>query len=219
MKAVIFDMDGVIFDSERAVFEEWRILSRKYGFKDFEIPYYKCIGTTKETAKRICLDFYGEDFPYDIYKEEQSREYHRKYDGGRLPLKPGIKELLAFLRENGFKAAVASSTRSEVVKNQIRDAGLESYFDVCLGGEAVRRSKPAPDIFLKAAELIGCKPDECYVIEDSYNGIRAAKNAGMFPIMVPDMIAPDDEMQEKADLILKNLIEVKEILERTRYNG
>lgn len=219
MKAVIFDMDGVIFDSERAVFEEWRILSRKYGFKDVEIPYYKSIGTTKAASKRICLDFYGEDFPYDRYEEEQSRAYHEKYDGGRLPMKPGIRELLTYLRENGFKVAVASSTRTEVVENQIRDAGLRAFFDECAGGDMVTRSKPNPDIFLKAAELIDCDPSECYVIEDSYNGIRAAKSAGMFPIMVPDMIAPDGEMRETAGAILDSLTDVIDMLERSKHNG
>lgn len=219
MRAVIFDMDGVIFDSERAVFEEWRILSRKYGFKDVEIPYYKSIGTTKAATKCIYLDFYGKDYPYDEYEAEQSRAYHEKYDGGRLPMKPGIRELLMYLKGNGFKIAVASSTRSEVVENQIRDAGLRAYFDACIGGDMVTRSKPNPDIFLKAAEVIECEPCECYVIEDSYNGIRAAKKAGMYPIMVPDMIAPDDEMRGTAREILDSLTDVIDTLERNNHNG
>lgn len=206
-------MDGVIFDSERAIFDEWKLLSQKYGFKDVEIPYLKCIGTTREYTKRICLDYYGEDFPYDEYEAEQSRAYHEKYDGGRLPLKPGIRELVMYLKENGYKTAVASSTRSQTVENQIRDAGLAPYFDACIGGETVKCSKPAPDIFLKAAELISSEPSECYVIEDSFNGVRAAKAAGMFPIMVPDLISPDDEMREKAGVILESLYDVKDYLE------
>ena len=87
-------MDGVIFDSERVVYNEWKALSEKYGFENLDTPYMKCIGVTNERTRRIFQEFYGADFPYDRYREEQSRSYHEKYDGGRLPLKPGIRELL-----------------------------------------------------------------------------------------------------------------------------
>lgn len=212
MKAVIFDMDGVIFDSERAVFEQWVALSHKYGFADVEIPYRKCIGVTYAVTKQIMLDFYGPDFPYDAYKEEQSRLYHEAYDGGRLPMKPGIAQLLQYLKAEGYYTAVASSTRSEVVRSQIEAAGLGPYFDRVIGGDMVTRSKPAPDIFLTAAGAI--PPAECYVIEDSYNGIRAAQAAGMFGIMVPDLLPPTAEMEEKAGIILPSLSAVQDFLAR-----
>lgn len=206
MKAVIFDMDGVIFDSERAVHALWREMAEKYGFCDVDTPYFKSIGTNKDATRKIFLDFYGEDFPYDEYKKEQSQNYHSRYDGGRLPLKTGVFELLEYLKSIGCFTAVASSTRSEVVKNQIEAAGLAKYFDRIIGGDMVAKSKPEPDIFLKAVE--GGVFEAIYVIEDSYNGIRAAKAAGMYPIMVPDMIPPDDEMREKARVILPDLTSV-----------
>ena len=90
-KAVIFDMDGVIFDSEQAVYNGWKELSQKYGFENLDIPYMKCIGVNAASSRRIFLDYYGEDFPYDKYKDEQSKNYHEKYDGGRLPLKKGVR--------------------------------------------------------------------------------------------------------------------------------
>lgn len=211
MKAVIFDMDGVIFDSERAVHALWREMAEKYRFCDVDTPYYKSIGTNKDVTRKIFLDFYGEDFPYDEYKKEQSKAYHEKYDGGKLPLKAGVFELLEYLKNEGYFTAVASSTRSEVVRNQIEDAHLAKYFDRIIGGDMVEKSKPEPDIFLKAAE--GFVFEKIYVIEDSYNGIRAACAAGMIPIMVPDMIEPDDEMKEKAEVILPNLLAVKKFLE------
>ncbi len=206
MKAVIFDMDGVIFDSERAVYALWREMSEKYGFKNVDTPYFKSIGTNKDATRKIFLDFYGEDFPYDEYKKEQSAAYHKKYDGGKLPLKAGVFELLEYLKKEGYFTAVASSTRSEVVRNQIEDAHLAKYFDCIIGGDMVSKSKPEPDIFLKAAE--GFEFEEIFVIEDSFNGIRAAHNAGMKPIMVPDMIPPNDEMREKAATILPDLTAV-----------
>ena len=211
MKAVIFDMDGVIFDSERAVYALWCEMAEKYGFKDIDTPYFKSIGTNKDATRKIFLEFYGEDFPYDEYKKEQSEAYHKRYDGGRMPLKAGISELLEYLRACGYFTAVASSTRSEVVINQIEAAGLSKYFDRIIGGDMVKKSKPEPDIFLKAAE--GFDFEKIYVIEDSFNGIRAAAKAEMFPIMVPDMIEPDDEMREKAAVILPDLLAVKKYLE------
>ena len=210
MKLIIFDMDGVIFDSEQAVFDGWKELSIKYGFENLEIPYKKCIGVNAVKAREIFLDYYGEDFPYDEYCAEQSRNYHAKYDGGRLPLKPGIKELLKALRAKDYKIAVASSTRVGLVKQQIEDAGLAEFFDVYVGGDMVERSKPNPDIFVEAANRLsdGTDNKDIFVIEDSYNGIRAAHAAGMRPVMVPDMVEPNDEMREKAEFIKDSLEDV-----------
>ena len=207
-KAVIFDMDGIIFDSERAVYRGWQDVAAKHGFSDLDTVYMKCIGCIEPVTKAYFLEFYGPDFPYDEYRSEQSRSYHEMYDGGRLPLKPGIRELLEYLKEEGIPAAVASSTRTELVENQIRDAGLAQYFKVILGGESIERSKPAPDIFLKAAEMMGTEARSTFVIEDSYNGIRAAHAGGMIPVMVPDMMPPNDEMREKARYIFNDLFDV-----------
>lgn len=96
------------------------------------------------------------------------------------------------------------------MEKQIEDAGLREYFDVIVGGDMVEESKPEPDIFLKAAQLLNVQPEKVYVIEDSYNGIRAAFTGGMIPIMVPDMLEPDDEMKEKAQYIFKDLYGVKD---------
>lgn len=213
-KAVIFDMDGVIFDSERLVLEGWIEIGKKYGIPDIEKVFPKCIGVNAVATKQIFLDYYGEDFPYDTYREETSRRFHEKYDNGRLPMKPGIKELLQYLRENGYRIGLASSTRQEVVRQELADAGILPYFETLTCGDMVKRSKPEPDIFLKAAETLGLEPQECIVIEDSYNGIRAASRACMFPIMVPDMIAPDGEMKQLAGVIFDNLYEVKGFLLR-----
>lgn len=211
-KAVIFDMDGVIFDSERAVYQGWLELAEKYHIKDIETIYMKTIGVNSVVTRQIFMDYYGEDFPYDKYKEEQAKNYHAKYDNGRLPMKPGIRELLISLKEKGYQIAIASSTRNKLVEKQIEDAGLREYFDVIVGGDMVEKSKPEPDIFLKAAQLLNVQPEKVYVIEDSYNGIRAAFTGGMIPIMVPDMLEPDDEMREKAQYIFKDLYRVKDFL-------
>lgn len=208
IEAVIFDMDGVIFDSESKVTECWIETAEKHGIKDIEKLCRMCLGINAAETRRIALEFYGQDFPYDEYKKEMSDLYHSRYDGGRLPMKSAVRELLEFLKEHGIKIALASSTRSVVVHNQLRDAGILPYFDKVICGDMVSRSKPAPDIFLKACEELSVAPENAFGIEDSYNGIRAVSAAEMRPIMVPDLAPPTEEMERLAEVILPSLNEV-----------
>ena len=210
---MIFDMDGVIFDSERCTLQSWQVVAERHGLPNLEENYNKCIGVTREVTERIMKDAYGEDFPYDRFAKEASVWYHERYDGGRLPMKPGVRELLSYLKERNIPTALASSTREERVKEQLRDAGLLPFFQVIIGGERAKRSKPAPDIFLIAAEALGEEPSGCIVIEDSHNGIRAAHAAGMRPIMVPDMLAPDESVSLMCETIKPSLLDVLSYLE------
>ena len=211
-EAVVFDMDGVIFDSERAVMNCWLELAQKYDIKDIEKPYFACVGTTMTRTREIMLETYGDDFPYDEYARESSLMYHEKYDGGKLPMKPGVIELLSYLKEKGKKIALASSTRRETVTNQLSWAGIIDYFDVIICGDMVAKSKPAPDIFLKACQELGVSPENTYAIEDSYNGIRAAHAGQLRPIMVPDLLEANDEMRGMAECVCDNLNEVIDYL-------
>ena len=208
--AVVFDMDGVIFDSERATMDCWIELAKKYEINNMEEAFLSCIGTTMAKTREIMLKTYGDAFPYDAYAKEASLMYHSKYDGGRLPMKKGVVELLTFLKEEGKKIALASSTRRQTVVSQLKDAGILDYFDAIICGDMVERSKPAPDIFLKACEEINVFPVKTYAIEDSYNGIRAAYAGKLRPIMVPDLLPKNGEMETMAEVVLEDLLEVKE---------
>ena len=210
--AVVFDMDGVIFDSERATMDCWIELAEKYSIPDIQTPYYKCIGVNAAMTRKIIFDTYGEDFPYDRYAAEASRMYHDKYDGGRLPVKKGAGEILEFLKKNNKKIALASSSRKETVVSQLRDAGFLHFFDEIVTGDMVEKSKPEPDIFLKACEKLGILPQRSYAIEDSFNGIRAAYSGKLKPIMVPDILPADEEMRQKAEAVLESLIAVADYL-------
>ncbi|MDD6102053.1 MAG: HAD-IA family hydrolase [Clostridiales bacterium] len=212
-KAVIFDMDGVIFDSEKKVIECWEDTAKQYNIPDIKETACKCLGINATVTKQIFREVYGQDFDYDYYKSIMRNLFYERYGNGRLPLKPGIRELLKYLKTLGIKIAVASSTRVEMVSKELTDAKLAEYFDVIIGGDMVERSKPEPDIFLKAVSELGAKPEECFVIEDSYNGIRATYNAGIKGIMVPDLIGPDEEMRNKSFIILDSLTEVKSYLD------
>ena len=129
-------------------------------------------------------------------------------------MKLGVVELLQYIKECGLKVALASSTRSEVVIQQLRDAKILEYFQVIVGGDMVTHSKPRPDIFLKACEELGVEPTESFAIEDSYNGIRAAAAGHLRPLMVPDLMPPTPEMQELSEGIFNNLLDVKEYLKK-----
>lgn len=211
-KAVVFDMDGVIFDSERAVMQCWKEVASRHNIPNIEKAILACTGTTMVRTREIMLYLYGADFPYDEYARESSVIFHSRYDGGRLPMKQGVKELLTFLKERGKKIALASSTRQQVVTDELCDAGIIEYFDRIICGDMVSRSKPAPDIFLKACEELNISPSDSYAIEDSYNGIRAAHAGGLHPIMVPDLLPADEEMQSLAEIVLPSLTSVMEYL-------
>ena len=212
MDAVIFDMDGVIFDSERVFLECCIEAGEHFKLDRVEEVCRLCIGTTSKMTAQILMDEYGPDFPLDEYRKETNELFWKRYDeAGQLPVKTGVRELLELFKKQGRPLAIASSTRSEVVKRQLNDAGLLDFFDQVIGGEQVTRSKPEPDIFFSAAEALGVAPEKCLVIEDSHNGIRAAHTAGMIPIMVPDLLPVTDEMREKAWKILPSLVDVAEL--------
>ena len=212
VQAVIFDMDGVIFDSERLVIECWQVIAEKHKIPDIVEICMRVQGNNRqETGKRF-REKYGDDFPYETYKKEVTALFRERYGEGRLPLKPGVAEILQELKQRGVPLALASSTRSDIVKLELDEAHLLSCFDAVLGGDMAPRSKPEPDIFLAAAAALQVEPKCCYVLEDSFNGIRAAHRAGMHPIMVPDMQQPDDEMRRLAEVIVENLPDAMDYL-------
>lgn len=212
-KAVVFDMDGVIFDSEAIIIENWKVLGEKYNIPHVEETLYKCLGVNAVETKEIFLREYGQDFPYDAICIEGSKMFHELADGGLLPMKPGVVELLTYLRDTGYKIGLASSTREAVVKQELRDAGILPFFHEVVCGDMVKKSKPDPQIYELACERLGVATKEAIAIEDSFNGIRSAFAAGMAPVMVPDLVHPDEEMKGKAVAILDSLLAVKQWLE------
>ena len=131
-----------------------------------------------------------------------------------VPEKPGIHEILKWLKENNFRIAVASSSPRPLIERNLKMTDTFQYIDVCCSGTEVKHGKPAPDLFLHAAEKIGLPAEECYIFEDAYNGIRAAYAAGGKPIMVPDTQEPDDEMKEKAHAICTTLLDALDVLKK-----
>ena len=199
VKAVLFDMDGVIFDSERLYLDCCAEAAAKLNMENIEEVCLRCIGVTKEITRGILLEAYREETLVDTFTAQAVSLFQEKYREGRL-------------KKNGIKTAIASSTKTEIVEKEVCDAGIHPYFDRIVGGDQASRSKPNPDIFLKTAEQLEEAPESCVVIEDSFNGIRAAKAAGMTAIMVPDLLTPDEEIRALADHVVSNLHEAGKIL-------
>ena len=122
-----------------------------------------------------------------------------------MPCKEGLQELLTYLKDNGMKIAMATSSNREDAERNLNMAGLREYFDALICGDMIRRSKPDPDIYLTAARTLGVQPEECIGLEDSRNGIKSVSAAGMHGILIPDLIQPDEEMTACAEAVLHDL--------------
>lgn len=209
-KAVIFDMDGIIFDSERLVMMCWERLAKEYHLQGMHEAYLPCIGTNDSRTKEIMMNYYGDSFPYDEFRQESSVLFHEIIDREGLPVKKGVRELLEYLNDHDIPVGLASSTRLAVVTEELKQAGLYDFFHSVTGGDQLKRSKPEPDIYLAACEKLGVRPETTYAVEDSYNGIRSSHSAGMMPVMVPDLLPPTEEMRQKSVVILEDLLQVRD---------
>lgn len=213
IKGIIFDMDGVLVDTERISFKFWEKSFEKYGYKYSMDTHLSLIGRNNNSIRNILGETFGTEFPLDEicnYKSESMIKYLLE-EG--TPLKIGVFELLDYLRENNYKIAVATSTHKERAIQRLESVGIKEKFDDMVCGDEIEHYKPNPEIFLKAAEKLGLKPEECIVIEDSPAGVEAGYKGGMTVINVPDMKMPDEEMKKYSSLICNNLLDVKEYLE------
>lgn len=214
IKAVLFDMDGLMVDTESLATEAFIHSAKKQGY---DMPKEETLLVLGFTTKSI-YDFWENYFKNSDVSGKQLVDDHYKYIENILfttgPRKmPYIEELLRYLKERNYKVAVASSSNMNHIINNMEKTGLKKYIDEFASGAEVENGKPAPDVFLLAAERLGVKPEECLVLEDSKAGVIAGSSAGAKVIMVPDMFKPDEECKERTYRIVGNLGEVISILE------
>ena len=191
-KAVIFDMDGVIFDTERVYLEIWQSVFEKYGYKMTKELYITVMGTGRKNVIKTFLENFGDDLPIEKMYEEKDNQLFYIIENQGIPLKEGVKELFSMLKEKNYKIALATSAKRERVEKQIKDKWLKESFDAIVCGDDVEKGKPSPDIFLKAAKKIDVEPENCFVVEDTPAGIKAAFSGGMKGIHVEDLKAADE---------------------------
>lgn len=214
IEAVIFDMDGVLFDTEKLCMDSWIAIAGERNIPDMEVFFPRCIGRNLTDTRMLFGEFYGELYDYEEFRKQASAWFHGYIEKNGIPMKKGVKELLEYLRRGGYKIGLASSTSRHSVEDHLERAGIREYFQSLTTGDMVEHSKPQPDIYLMACKSLEVNPAQTMAIEDSPNGIRAAHAAGMIPVMVPDLIAPDQEMREKSSLICCDLLEVMRFFDK-----
>ena len=211
-KAVIFDMDGVIFDTERVYLEIWKSVFEKYGYKMTKELYITVMGTGRKNVLKTFLENFGGDLPIEKMYEEKDNQLFYIIENQGIPLKKGVKELFSMLKEKNYKIALATSAKRDRVEKQIKDKWLKESFDAIVCGDDVEKGKPSPDIFLKAAKEIDVEAKDCFVVEDSPAGIKAAFSGGMKGIHVEDLKVADEDILKYCQKSFKDLQEVKKYL-------
>lgn len=212
MKAFIFDMDGLMFDTERVFVSAWDYVGEKMGLGKAGYMCIRTLGMNTPTCEQAWRDEFGDEVDLDAlwrYSREFVEDYYRK---NAVSVKPGLYELLTYLKNKGYKLAVASSTKRHQVERHLNSASVRQYFDAVICGDMVEKSKPEPDIYLKAAAALGVQPADCCALEDSRNGLLSAHAAGMQAIMVPDLWQPDDTVKRFILGPFESLLEVRDWL-------
>lgn len=203
-------MDGVILDSEKVYRMHWIQAGAEFGLsKSIMEPICDQVaGGTSDHTRQVYLEALGKDFPYDALRARTYQLMDAYIQENGLERKPGVIELLTFLKRKNIGTALATSTARERATRNLERAGILSYFDHLVFGDSIQRGKPYPDIYLKACEELGTSPEETMGVEDSINGIIASSTGGLFTVMVVDLIQPTQEVREKANRIYKSLFDI-----------
>lgn len=204
----IFDMDGVLFDTERVYQQTWHELAAERGVVLGSGFLTAITGTSGAHMYQVLEEHYHTTDGASLARECMGRV--REKLSVHVPVKEGVCEILEFFRQREMQIAVASSSLPQQIEANLQKAGFIGYFSEIVSGIEVEHGKPAPDIFLRAAERIGLRPQECFVFEDSENGIKAGYAAGCATIMVPDLIAPSPQIRQFCNRICKDLAEARE---------
>ncbi|HVC87051.1 MAG TPA: HAD family phosphatase [Gaiellaceae bacterium] len=205
--AVVFDLDGVIVDSEQVWDDVREVYARESGGTYSEAATRDMMGMSSVEWSRYMAESLGvPGTPEEINAVIVERMLARY--GSAPPLIPGAVEAVRTAGER-WPLAIASSSNPELIEVVLRAAGLRELFPVAVSSQEVPRGKPAPDVYLEAARRLGVSPARCAAVEDSHNGIRSAKAAGMRVVAVPNPhFPPDDEAMTHADAVIGSIAEL-----------
>lgn len=214
--AVIFDCDGLMFDTEIVAQQIWRDEGKKYGITYPEDFFQKITGAGgRDNARYIAsIEGLGDILP-KIRAKRFDLNFWRSINTDCLNRK-GLIELFTYLEEHDYKTAICSSSAREYVEALIATCSKPLKYDVIVCGDMVQHAKPDPEIFLRGAKELGVEPQYCLVLEDSKQGILAAKAAGMRSCFIPDTIVPDEMMRAAIDMERESLLDIIDLLEENR---
>lgn len=208
IKGVIFDMDGLMFNTEWLSTVMWGKAGEEAGVVVTKEFVDTCRGKNSNDIRKLFLEKFGPDFDYDTARAKR-HQYMREYmETQGVPKKEGLVELLTYLKENGIGTALATSTGREMAKWMLKSAGVYEYMDAFAFGDEVVRSKPDPEIFIRAAHALGLESKDCVVLEDSGPGVIAGKAAGGYVVHIPDMVVLSDDIKGDITKEVKSLLDV-----------
>lgn len=208
LAGVIFDMDGLMFDTERIVKRSWDIAGEKMGYGKLGDNIFHTLGMNLNGRRDYFHRVYGKDFPFEEFGEQYKAAWFNIVEEEGIPVKPGLRELLEFLRSEGYPLMVATSSSPHHCTERLRDAGLTDYFQGTLNGSMVQHSKPHPQIYQLACQTLRTLPSETLALEDSGNGLISAMSAGLMAIMIPDLITDLPEIEPALEAKLNSLADV-----------
>ncbi|MBQ3795430.1 MAG: HAD family phosphatase [Butyrivibrio sp.] len=212
IKAVIFDLDGTLTDTEKFYQKAWPKALEHFGYKCEPWMPLELRSLGRPFAPEKFKEWFGQDFDYNMVREYRKAIVVDMIKEQGIPLKPGVKEILTWLREQKILTCIATANDYERTKGYLEKLGLFEYFDRIICSDMVKLGKPAPDIYAYACEQLGLHPKETFAVEDSPNGVTSAFLAGCNVIMVPDLTQPDEELNTKLYACVPSLLDIKTLL-------
>jgi HAD superfamily hydrolase (TIGR01509 family) len=202
--ALILDMDGLLIDTERLYLEVNVLAAAELGYALAPETNLGMVGVAIDGCRRLLADVHGPDFPFERFRDLGYELLEARMKDG-VPVKPGALELVAWARDEGLPVAVATSTRSSRARHHLERVDLLHRLDALVTRDDVVEAKPAPEPYLTAAARLGVAPGAALACEDSANGVRSAAAARVPVVMVPDVLAPTDELRALALGVMPDL--------------
>ncbi|GHV70056.1 hydrolase [Spirochaetia bacterium] len=209
--AVIFDMDGLMLDTERPVLGFWIKAAEKFGLTMTEDVILRTIGINEAGSRVILAEAYGSQFPYDEIRAERNLMMREQVEREGIAQKKGLLTLLNHLDALEIKLGLATSTAREIALWKLKHTGIQDRFKIMVCGDEIKNGKPAPDIFLKAAEKLGVPASDCVGFEDSPAGLQALHAAKIPSVFVKDLVEPPEETLATVWRRCENLAEAVEL--------